>query len=404
MNARTILSITTLLALAGPAAAQSSNPDDATIEIKPMPDWSIREEVDRLDTSMRSYSSLIGSLSRASTDLGREFEAYLKDPRNELLASSVERKMAIYAKTVMADFDGIISDQDVLGSNFRELQRKLVAFSKHLGNQSVGFKLKLESYRTRATTFEQTLIELSVQIKENPPEDPRELKKLKQRFAKEFRRYRLQSRYVNGYGRRYDSYQKLQVNMRNLAGMFVNLHEKFNELIENLENERTYLDDSIRLQADQLRIKQIIRDGILGSEQAIGNVAEKLADLYNKVDAFSQVHERINGDLNKFVESQEILMEVTKKIDAIGTTGGGLANLAADMDRAIDAFYDHRNDPEEDKLLIDVEREKKEAEEAEAKEAEAAAQKAKKAVETPVPTPKIDDAPVPGVVTNKGGE
>ncbi len=33
--------------------------------------------------------SLISSLSRASTDLGKEFEAYLKDPHNEVLASSV---------------------------------------------------------------------------------------------------------------------------------------------------------------------------------------------------------------------------------------------------------------------------------------------------------------------------
>src|SRR5690606_39932125 len=66
------------------------------------------------------------------------------------------------------------------------------------------------------------------------------------------------------------------------------LHEKFNELIDNLENERQFLQDSVRLQADTLRIKQIMRDGIIGSEQAIGNVADKLAELYGKVDAFAQ--------------------------------------------------------------------------------------------------------------------
>ena len=66
------------LALAVPAAAQSSNPEDATIEIKPMPDWSIREEVSRLDSSMRNYSSLIGSLSRASTDLGKELDELVR--------------------------------------------------------------------------------------------------------------------------------------------------------------------------------------------------------------------------------------------------------------------------------------------------------------------------------------
>ena len=265
-TATTTFSLATAVALAfaAPVAAQSTpakKAKEGTIEIRPMPDWSIRAEVDRLDTSMRSYSSLIGSLSRASTDLGKEFEAYLKDPKNELLASSVERKMAIYAKTVMADFDGIISDQDVLGANFRELQRKLVAFSGHLGNQSKGYKLKLDSYREQSSVLEKELVELSVEIKENPPEDPRALKLLKLRFSKAFRRYRLQSRYVNGYGNRYKSYGQLQGSMGSLASMFVNLHEKFNELIENLENERTYLDDSIRLQADQLRRDPRLREG-----------------------------------------------------------------------------------------------------------------------------------------------
>jgi CheY-like chemotaxis protein len=78
-------------------------------------------------------------------------------------------------------------------------------------------------------------------IRENPPEDPNELKKLKREFAREFRRYRLQMRYVNGYSRRYQNYMQLQRNMERLAGVFVNLHEKFNELIDNLTNERQYL-------------------------------------------------------------------------------------------------------------------------------------------------------------------
>ena len=46
------------------------------------------------------------------------------------------------------------------------------------------------------------------------------------------------------------------------------------------------------------RMGPLVRQGFLGSEKAIGNVADKLANLYIKVDAFSQVHERINSDLN----------------------------------------------------------------------------------------------------------
>ena len=327
--------------------------DPTTIRITPMPNWSIRKEVDRLDTSMKEYSALIRSLSRASTDLGKEFKKYLKNPHDQVLASSVERKMALYAKTVMRDFDDIIADQDVLGTNFRELQRKLVHFSGHLGGQAKGFQLKLDGYRGKARQHERVLKALAIKIKEDPPADAGALRKLKRQFQRELRRYNLQGRYVRGYRARFKSYQKLQKNMKSLAGLFVNLHTKFNELIENLENERQFLHDSLRLQADTLRIKQIIRDGILGSEKAIGNVADKLANLYNKVDAFGKVHERINGDLNRFVESQGALMNVTRKIDAIGTKGGPLGGVGNDMNKAINLFYKNKDAPDDGELLLE---------------------------------------------------
>ena len=354
--------LTLALALGGvPALAQSSPPDDipsaesteSTARVVPLPDWSIRREVERLDTSMKEYSSLINSLSKASTELGAEFQKYLENPNDELLASSVEKKMALYAKTVMGDFDDIIADQDLLGTNFRDLQRKLVTFSDHLNNQAKTFEVTLKDYTFKARDIEKRLTEMSVKIKEDPPEDPDKLRELKRQFAREFRLYRLQTRYVNGYQRRLENYRALAKNMHKLAGVFVNLHEKFNELIDNLENEKQYLDDSMRLQADTLRIKQIIRDGIIGSEHAIGNVADKLADLYTKVDAFTKVHERINADLTKFVESQEVLMDVTRRIDAIGLQGGPIGDIAADMDKAIEAFYERRDGADEGLLGVD---------------------------------------------------
>lgn len=343
------------LLLATPAAAQGKTAPrgGGAIEVAPMPDWSIRKEVDRLDTSMQEYSSLIKSLTAASDGLGEEFQKYLKDPTNEVLASSVEKKMAIYAKRVMGDFDDIIADQDVLGTNFRELQRKLVTFSGHLGTQAKGFNTRLQGYRSTAKAHEGKLRELAVRLKEDPPEDEMELRKLRREFSRQLRRYNLQGRYVKGYETRLKSYKRLEKNMTRLADMFVNLHDKFNEMIENLENERQYLHDSLRLQADTLRIKQIVRDGFLGSEKAMGNVADKLAKLYHKVDAFSQVHERINGDLNRFVESQGALVDVTKRIDAIGSTGGPLGDLAGDLDKAIDLIYENRDETSEDELLID---------------------------------------------------
>ncbi len=349
-----LLAALALPALAPGALAQSPRPvpppaperpparEEPTVEVAPLPNWSIRKEVDKLDTSMREYSTLLSSLSKASSELGEEFERYKKNPQDQVLASSLERKMAQYAERVMKDFDGVVADQDVLGSNFRDLQRKLVVFSRHLGGQSAEYRLRLQGYETQAKALEKRLVEMSVRIKEDPPEDPAALRELKNEFAAEFRRYRLQARYVNGYQRRYRNYAQLQKNMEQLAGLFSSLHGKFNELIENMTNERQYLQDSMRLQADTLRIKQLIRDGILGSEQAIGNVAEKLANLYLKVDAFTQVHERINADLNRFVQGQEVLLDVTRKIDEIGATGGPIGDIGTDMEKAIEAFYGRR--------------------------------------------------------------
>lgn len=357
MKHRTLISRVGSLALAlgcaAPALAQTGGDiptaeavDEASARVVPLPDWSIRKEVERLDTSMKEYSSLINSLGKASSELGAEFQKYLENPNDEVLASSVEKKMALYAETVKRDFDDVIADQDVLGSNFRDLQRKLVTFSGHLKNQADTFQVTLGDYTVKAREIEKRLTEMSVKIKEDPPEDPDKLREMKRQFAREFRLYRLQTRYVNGYQRRLENYRQLSKNMHTLANMFVNLHEKFNELIDNLENEKKYLDDSMRLQADTLRIKLIIRDGIFGSEKAIGNVADKLADLYTKVDAFTRVHERINADLTKFVQSQDVLMDVTRRIDAIGVQGGPIGDIAADMDKAIEAFYENRNDPE----------------------------------------------------------
>ena len=244
MTKTVALTLAGALSFAASAFAQGEEPGASpnaprgTMEVVPPPDWSIRKEVDRLDESMREYSSLINNLSTASDDLGEEFQAYLKDPNNTLLASSVEVKMARYAQSVMADFDNIIADQDVLGANFRDLQRKLVTFSSHLSNQAGDFNERLGTYRTRATGLEKSLTELSVRIKEDPPEDPQELRELKHEFARQFRRYRLQARYVNGYQRRFNNYQQLSRNVETLAGLFVNLHEKFNEMIENLEDEK----------------------------------------------------------------------------------------------------------------------------------------------------------------------
>src|SRR5262245_61906649 len=80
------------------------------------PDWSIRTEVDNLEHSLTNFTTLTNSLGSANTDLRKALDEYLKDPQNEVLASTVEKKMAGWATAVVGSFNAIIVDQDPLVS------------------------------------------------------------------------------------------------------------------------------------------------------------------------------------------------------------------------------------------------------------------------------------------------
>jgi hypothetical protein len=326
---------------AAPAAGEQK-PEDPSVQ--PVPGWSIKPEIENLGQSMKKFNSLIGSLNRANKDLSDEFQKYVKDPKNEVVASSLERKMAAYAAQVQGEFSAVISEQDALSSNFRMLSRKLQQLSGHLGNKAGDFQERFKAFNDEAKVQEKALIELAIKIKENPPEDPDDLKKLKREFLNKQRRYILKERYVKGYAARLQNYQQLRKNLDKLSELFVTLHERFGDLMENLSNEKTYLRESMELQADTLRIKQIIREGIFGGENAIKNVSDKLANLYIKVDAFTQVHDRINADLNKFVESQTTLLDVSGQLDKIGDVGFGQPQNQ-DLDKSIDEFYKKKDAP-----------------------------------------------------------
>ena len=350
---RSLITLSVLsLALVAPVAVQAqeqpqdqnAKPEENDPSVQQVPGWSIKPEIQDLGNSMKKFNSLIGSLNRANKDLGDEFAKYIKDPNNQVVASSLERKMAAYAAQVQGEFSAVISEQDALSSNFRMLRRKLQQLSGHLGNKSGDFQEHYKAFADEAKTQEKSLIDLAIKIKENPPEDPDELKKMKRDFMNKQRRYQLKQRYVKGYAARLQNYQMLRKNLDKLSELFNALHERFGDLMENLSNEKTYLRESMELQADTLRIKQIIRDGIFGGENAIKNVSEKLASLYVKVDAFTQVHDRINSDLNKFVESQTTLLDVGNAIDQIGNQNFG-APQTQDLDKSIDDFYKRKDAP-----------------------------------------------------------
>jgi hypothetical protein len=340
-----------------PTAADERAADSASIE--KVPGWSIKPEIETLGSSMKKFNTLIGSLGRANKDLSDEFAKYVLDPKNEVVASTLERKMADYAAQVQGKFSKVIAEQDALSSSFRMVRRKLEQLSTRIGTKAGSFQDRSKAFSDEARRHEKTLVDLAVELKESPPEDPDELEKLKHEFLLKQRRYMLKQRYVKGYEARLASYQQLRKNIDKLGELFVTLHERFGDLMENLADEKRYLRESMELQADAARIKQIMREGFFGGENALENVSEKLASLYVKVDAFTQVHDRINSDMSRFVESQTKLAEVSSLVEGIGGQDFGHAQ-SVDLEKSIDEFYKKKDQPltnDDDSVVKGVPRE-----------------------------------------------
>lgn len=312
------------------------------------PDWSIRDEVNKIETHMRGFIDLGESLGAASKELAQDFEAYLADPKNELLASSIEKKMALFADQVVHDFDRVITDQDVLISNFKELKRKLSKFDGSLGEKVAEYDLKMAGIREDVSKVEQELIALSIKIKDAT--NPADKKALESEFSKEYRRFRLKNRNIRGFEHNLHNYKVLLKNLQMLTALFGQLQDKFGDLMTNLENEKAYLLDSIELQQDAVKIKKIMNEGFYSGERAIKNVTEKLAQLYLRVDAFTQVHDRINQGLGRFAETQDTLAKLSASIDEIGNdgiTGAGVTEVGTapggnSLDEVVDYFYKQR--------------------------------------------------------------
>jgi hypothetical protein len=341
--------------LAGPAVAGPEDQpgrDDVMVDNKGVTtkvpeDWSIKGEVQKIETHMRGFSDLTDSLGAAQKELAQDFEAYLADPKNELLASGIEKKMALFADQVVHDFDRVIGDQDVLISNFKELRRKLQRFDGTVEERVASFQAKVGVIREETAAIEQNLIAAAVKIKE--AQDPAEKKALESEFARNYRKFRLKNRNIRGYEHNLENYRVLVKNVQMLTQVFGQLQDKFGDLIANLENEKSYLIDSIELQLDSVKIKKIMNEGFFSGERAIKNVTEKLAQLYLRVDAFTQVHDRINSGLGRFVETQDTLAKLSQSIDEIGNGGitsdsvlPASAPGAGTMEDAVEYFFKQR--------------------------------------------------------------
>ena len=188
--------------------------------------------------------------------------------------------------------------------------------------------------------MERRLKDLSIRTLE--ADDDGERAEARLGFTRLFGEYKINERYVRGYGRNREEYETLATNLSTLVEIFVKLQDSFTQLIANLEMEKEFLMDNIRLQADSIRVKAVVHEAINEGNLAIRNISEKLALLYTQVEGFAGVHERINDGLGQFVESQKVLSSVAMQIDQVGAL-----EAAPNIDSAIEYFYDKRLEEEE---------------------------------------------------------
>lgn len=318
--------------LSSAAFAQDPTRDETGI----LPEgWSIEEEIKGLQTSVGDFNHLITSLGTASTQLQELLTKHLKNPKDKVVQSSLEKSLASYAENASKDFDRVIAYQDATLSNFRALNRKLNRFNSYL-------KVKIQMMRTTSTEskkkvekMEKELEELAVTIKHASNKD--EEQAARRKFAKLHHEYRLQVRYAQGYEKAAIAYGNLSEHLGTLDGHFLTLRDKFGILIDNLASEKKFLVDNMTLQEDNMKVRVLIQDGILSGNDAIGSVTEKMAVLFLKVDAFNKINDRITGTLDSFMDFQQTLIGIGEKLQKIGTDG-----TQKTMEGAIDDFYNRR--------------------------------------------------------------
>jgi len=279
-----------------------------------LPDWSIKAEVGTIEKSLHNYDPLIQSLEEANGDLKVDLDAYLKNPKDEVLAAKITMKMSKYAKKIVSNVDVIVADQDTLLTVFGELNQKLDKFGGYLDMKVSELEKEVTKYQDESKKLEQELRSVAKRWK-SAPENTDEKEKCKQEFQKIYSKYNINTRYKDGFERNRQDYDVLAKNLKNLMKVFKVLNQAFETLIENLAAEKKYLLDNIRLQADAIRVKKLVHDGITDGHRAVIGITQKLAVLYAQVDGFSKVHEKINRDMAKFSDTTKILSTLVQQIE-----------------------------------------------------------------------------------------
>jgi hypothetical protein len=214
---------------------------------------------------------------------------------------------------------------------FTDLVRKLSQFDGYLEYNRSKYALKAKTIRKEGIGVKNQLAQLARTIK--MMDEGREKEQVTREFSQIYRKYKINQRYQKGYERQEREYATLASNLQKLLKIFNNLQDSFSTLIKNLEQEKEFLLDNIHLQADSLKIKKIMMEGIHTGNRSIKNISKKLAQLYTQVDAFTQVNERVNKSLANFADSQEAILDVTNTIEQVG-----VLKAAPSIEKAIDFF------------------------------------------------------------------
>jgi hypothetical protein len=320
-----------LLAMAAQASAQNRR-DETGI----LPEgWSIDEEVKGLETSVKDFSNVIKSLGSANLELQELLTKHLKNPSDRVNSSLLEKKIAAYASDAVKDFDRIISNQDSTVSNFRSVGRKLTKFDSYLTAKIEATTLNAVEVKKDVDGMEKSLEDMAATVKNaSTPEEEREAK---QKFSRLYHRYRLQKRYADGYQKTCEGYRKLSAHLAQLNQLYGTLKDKFMTLVANLETERKFLLDNMSLQEDSMKVKTLVRDGLVSGRDAIGKITEKMALMFLKVDAFNAISERVTTNMDNFNDFQQQMVGITEKLQQVGSVGDPKS-----LDDAIDQFYRQR--------------------------------------------------------------
>lgn len=334
-----------LAAAAAPAWAQGTG-QPSRDETGILPEgWSIEEEVRQLEGSVKSFSGLIQNLGTANTELQELLTKHLKNPGDKVLASQLEKKLASYAADAARDFDRIIAGQDSMLSNLRALNRKLNRFNGYLQAKIESTAKNAEEQKAAVDTYRKAMEEAAAKVKHATT--PEEERLAKNEFSRVYTRYKLQKRYADGYARNAAGYRKLSTHLTQLNDLFLTLKDKFGGLVENLETEKKFLVENMSLQEDSMRVRVLIRNGIVNGEEAIGKVTEKMALLFLKVDAFNKINDRVNTGMDSFLDFQTSMLDIGEKLNKVGVAGGDSRTL----DEIIDQIYSgtYEDEPKEPK-------------------------------------------------------